>query len=104
MNKTPPPGWKLVDSDVDGFGCDSSDGLRLIASWGMGWEHVSVSHRDRCPTWNEMESVARHFWPDQTAVQYHVAKDKHINVHNNCLHWWRPTIGDIPTPPTWMIA
>ena len=26
----------------------------VIASDGAGWEHVSVSRRDRCPTWDEM--------------------------------------------------
>jgi hypothetical protein len=26
----------------------------VIASDGMGWDHVSVSLKDRCPTWEEM--------------------------------------------------
>ncbi len=26
----------------------------VIASDGAGWEHVSVSLKGRCPTWNEM--------------------------------------------------
>jgi hypothetical protein len=28
--------------------------LRVIASDGEGWEHVSVSLANRCPTWDEM--------------------------------------------------
>ncbi|MCX8016968.1 MAG: hypothetical protein N2690_03550, partial [Rhodocyclaceae bacterium] len=28
--------------------------LRVIASHEDGWEHVSVSRPDRCPTWEEM--------------------------------------------------
>ena len=28
--------------------------IAFIASWAGGWEHVSVSLRNRCPTWDEM--------------------------------------------------
>lgn len=28
--------------------------LRVIASDGQGWEHVSVSLPNRCPNWREM--------------------------------------------------
>ena len=31
--------------------------LAVIASDGDGWDHVSVSHRARCPKWDEMEYV-----------------------------------------------
>jgi hypothetical protein len=31
----------------------------IVFSNGEGWEHVSVSVRDRCPTWDEMEDVKR---------------------------------------------
>ncbi len=28
--------------------------VAIVASWGGGWEHVSVSLPRRCPTWDEM--------------------------------------------------
>ena len=28
--------------------------LRVLFSDGLGWDHVSVSLADRCPTWAEM--------------------------------------------------
>jgi hypothetical protein len=31
--------------------------LRVIASDGMGWEHVSVSLPHRCPHWREMRFI-----------------------------------------------
>ena len=108
MNKTPPHGYVKIAGggpDDDGFAADSRSGkMRVVASWGEGWEHVSVSHRERCPTWEEMEAIARHFWPDQTAMQLHVPASDHINAHPYCLHWWRPIGGEIPRPPGWMVG
>jgi len=46
-----------------------------------------------------MEQIARHFWPDQAAMQLHVPASDHINTHNFCLHWWRSTEAEIPMPP-----
>lgn len=75
-------------------------GLRVICSDGGGWEHVSVSRRDRCPTWVEMHTVKLIFWDDEDVVmQLHPAKSDYVNEHPFCLHMWRPTIAAIPTPP-----
>jgi hypothetical protein len=74
--------------------------LVIVASSDGGWDHVSVSRRNRCPNWQEMEHVARLFFrDDETAVQFHVPASDHINVHPNCLHWWRPTEQTQPLPP-----
>jgi hypothetical protein len=65
--------------------------LNVIASCGGGWDHVSVSRPDRCPTWGEMDWVKRQFFhDDETAVQYHVHTGQKINNHPYCLHLWRP--------------
>lgn len=42
--------------------------VTVIASDGLGWEHVSVSRRDRCPTWGEMCQVKDLFWGSQDCV------------------------------------
>lgn len=74
--------------------------LRVIASIGMGWDHVSVSVEDRIPTWEEMDFVKRKFFrEDEWAVQYHPAPSAHINCHPFCLHLWRPHKHTLPTPP-----
>ena len=86
---------------------ESADGapLRVIASDGGGWDHVSVSRVDRIPTWGEMEQVKRAFFRDnETAVEYHVPPSDHINRHEFCLHLWRPQHGAIPRPPSNMVA
>jgi hypothetical protein len=77
-----------------------TDILRVIASSGEGWDHVSVSMKNRIPNWTEMEYIARIFFKEnEVAVQYHVPKKEHINIMENCLHWWRPWHLAIPMPP-----
>jgi hypothetical protein len=80
---------------------------RIIASWGMGWEHVSVSlpGQNRCPTWNEMCNVKNLFWNDnETVIQYHPAKQDYVNCHPFVLHLWKPIGIELPKPPTIMIG
>ena len=65
--------------------------LRVIASDGAGWEHVSVSLPNRCPTWDEMCKVKALFWDDDDCVvQFHPPKTDYVNLHPYCLHLWRP--------------
>ena len=79
--------------------------LRVIAASGGGWDHVSVSLPDRCPTWNEMDFIKRLlFHPHEVCVQYHVAVDDHINLHPYTLHIWRKHgRAKIPLPPKTMV-
>jgi hypothetical protein len=75
--------------------------MRVVASADMGWDHVSVSRRNRCPNWTEMEFVKRSFFrDDEYAMQLHIPPSEHINFHSNCLHIWRPHDMPIPLPPS----
>ena len=79
--------------------------LRVIASSGQCWDHISVSRVDRCPTWQEMEFAKRIFFADdEVCMQLHVRPKDHINCHPNCLHIWRPTDQPLPQPPPWMVG
>lgn len=65
--------------------------LWAICSAGGGWDHVSVSTKGRCPTWDEMSFVKKlFFYPEETVIQLHVPEAQHINCHPHCLHLWRP--------------
>jgi hypothetical protein len=76
----------------------------VVASHGLGWDHVSVSFHDRCPTWEEMEWVKRKFFrDDETAMQLHVAVSDHISIHPHTLHLWRSQTEPIPLPPSIMV-
>lgn len=79
--------------------------LMVIGSNGLGWEHVSVSLRNRCPNWREMSYVKDLFWEAwETVMQLHVAKVDHINMHPYCLHLWRPVNEAIPIPPSILVG
>lgn len=77
----------------------------VVASSGEGWDHVSVSRKNRVPNWIEMEFIKRRFFlPHEVALQFHVAEADHINNHVNCLHLWRPLDFEIQLPPAWMVG
>ena len=92
----PAYGW----GDAEG-GYFVMNNLRIIASNGEGWDHVSVSLPDRCPTWIEMSKVKEAFFSDdECVIQYHPPKANYVNNHEFTLHLWRPQQMDIPMPPT----
>ena len=79
--------------------------LRIIASDGEGWEHVSISLSDRVPRWNEMCKVKDLFWDEEDcAIQFHPPKSMYVNCHPNCLHLWRPIGIDLPVPPSFLVG
>lgn len=83
----------------------SKQNLTVIASDGGEWEHVSVSMKDRMPTWDDMNYVKGLFWePSEAVMQLHVPEARHINNHPYCLHLWRPAAGGIPLPPQFMVG
>lgn len=78
--------------------------MRIIASNGDGWDHVSVSLPDRCPTWGEMSKIKRLFFADDECVmQLHPPESNYVNQHEFCLHLWKPHAGTIPVPPMYMV-
>ena len=100
-------GWE-GDETCGAFEVRSERGgnvMHVVASSGEGWDHLSVSLEKRCPSWYEMEQVRRLFFkPDEVAMQLHVPAKRHINLHPNCLHIWRPHNREIPLPPDWMVG
>lgn len=79
--------------------------LKIIASSGEGWDHVSISRKNRCPNWPEMEFIKRLFFkPTETAMQLHVPISDHISIHPNCLHLWWPLDHEIIMPPSIMVG
>ncbi len=83
-------------------------GFFVVASNGGGWEHISVTlsskRAHRCPTWEEMCAIKKIFFEDEeVVVQYHPKKSEYVNNHEYCLHLWRPTTAEMPTPPVIMV-
>lgn len=89
--------------------------IKIIASSGYGWDHVSVSLNDSLlpPNWTEMEFIRRMFFkPDEPVMQFHAPVADYVDGlngsgHPGCLHLWRPydaRVGEIPTPPKFMVG
>ena len=78
--------------------------LKIICSDGKdekaeNFEHVSVSLRNRTPTWAEMVWVKNQFWlPEEACFQLHPAVKDYVNHHPYCLHIWRHRILPPPMP------
>lgn len=78
--------------------------LAVIFSNGGGWDHVSVSHRNKTPSWEEMCMVKDIFFDEEECViQYHPPKSQYVNNHPYCLHLWRPQNKEVLMPPKVMI-
>jgi hypothetical protein len=74
--------------------------LAVVASNDEGWDHVSVSRKNRVPNWYEMSQIHRLFFrDDEVAMQLHVPVGQHINAHPHVLHLWRSHTQAISLPP-----
>lgn len=53
--------------------------------------HLSISCKNRYPTWREIKDARYHFMPrDQDAYMILPKAKDYINVHPNCFHIWMP--------------
>lgn len=78
--------------------------IRVVFSFGAGWDHVSASYSTRLLTWDEMNFLKDVFFhEDETVVQFHPPKKDYINNHPNVLHLWKPQDYDIALPPKFMV-
>lgn len=82
--------------------------IQVIASDGMGWQHVSVSFgatSKSTPSWELMCRVKDLFWEDtDCVVQFHPPKSEYVNNHVACLHLWRSLDAPQPIPPSIMVG
>lgn len=63
------------------------------------WKHVSVSHRDRYPTWDEIIEVKELFLGKEcSAMQLIPPRSKWLNLMENCFHLWHRLDGDTYPP------
>ena len=64
------------------------------------WEHVSVSSKERCLTWEEMCEVNDLcFDEEEVTMQLHPKKSEYVNIDPYTLHIWKSKKTPIPTPP-----
>ena len=89
-----PPGWRKIVDSLDGAKYRGPKGLSVIITAAVeqyknSWLHVSVAHRDRLPSYDELKQVKAIFMGrDKYAIQVFPPDSKHINIHPYCLHLW----------------
>jgi len=86
-----PPAWKCVEIREDGAAYRRKGGLSAIISCdveldGKEWVHLSVSHRNRLPSWNELHDGKEIFLGDTYAYLIFPPKKFYINIHPYALH------------------
>lgn len=99
-----------AEAENDGMGgkyYDKYSGkyLNFIFSYQLGWEHLSVSMPHKTPSWEQMCQMKNIFWgEDEVCVEYHPRKEDYVNNHEHCLHIWKPTETELPTPPSILVG
>ena len=99
-------GWTIKQQSIDGlFIVDYKKRRTIIASWGGGWDHVSINDERFTPTWEEMCELKDIFFKEEeTCVEYHPAKSEYVNNLKHCLHIWRPIKETLPTPDSILVG
>ncbi len=65
-----------------------------IASIDDGSAHVSFSHSNRYPTWDEILEIRAWAFPEEMEVVMVLArKSEYVNIHPNCFHLWESACG-----------
>jgi hypothetical protein len=102
--------WGSTPADgFNGFFSLLINGLKIkvIASDGEGWRHVSVSidNSEMTPSWSVMCQVKDLFWePEDWVVQFHPAQSQYVNNHPGVLHLWQCTKEKFPQPDRLMVG
>lgn len=69
---------------------------------GKRWIHVSVSHRARLPSWEELVLVRDQLLGQEARCLHLVSKaSQHVNIHPYCMHLWYCVDGDGLPDFTW---
>lgn len=81
--------------------------MTFVASWGGGWDHVSVAplKKNIVPSWEMMCKVKDVFFePGEAVIQIHPPKSEYVNNMPNCLHLWRANDREMALPPSFMVG
>lgn len=69
------------------------------------WEHLSVSFKNKIPSWECMQEMKELcFEDDEECFQIHPKADNYINNDEYTLHIWRPKEGMKQIPPSILVG
>lgn len=86
-----PASWTFVDRGLDGCTLTNAWGLSIIATVsterdGREWVHLSLAHRRRLPTWDELVAARNLILGDVETYQVLPAENAYVRDHPTCLH------------------
>jgi hypothetical protein len=62
-----------------------------------GLWHLSISHEERLPAWEEIKWVRYQFCPkDIMMAMILPPEDQYVNLHENCFHLWQLKVEEMP--------
>lgn len=63
----------------------------VVLSRDAGLWHISISRKDRLPSYDELKTIRYQFLPEvEYMVQVFPPKENFVNMHQFCLHLWEP--------------
>jgi hypothetical protein len=66
-------------------------GCNVYVSRDAGLLHLSISRKDRLPSYDEVKSARYQFMSEaKYVVQIFPPEEDFVNVHEFCLHLWEP--------------
>lgn len=93
-----PPGFTEIlrrgAPEVNGIAWFTTDtGLKVVRSVDTTEHgtllHLSISHPERYPTWEELKACKAYFFGDaKDAVMVFPREALWVNIHANCFHLW----------------
>jgi hypothetical protein len=67
----------------------TDSGCRIFVGVENGRWHLSISHPERYPTWDEIKTARYQLVPnDVTMAMLLPPKERYVNIHPNCFHLW----------------
>lgn len=101
-----PPGWtKVMESfkeAYDAIWVHQKSGRKVVLSIcpefydSNTWVHVSISRRGKEPSYQDLVYLKRHWLGDNLkAIMVLPEKERHVNIHPNCLHLYCCLDGDV---------
>lgn len=100
-------GLDFAEDGIMGYMSIERMDISFVASWGGGWDHVSVSplKKKLTPSWEIMCKVKDVFFmPEEAVIQIHPPKSEYVNNMPNCLHLWRANDREMVLPPSFMVG
>jgi hypothetical protein len=77
---------------------ETSTGCRIIVNKEGGLWHLSISHPERNPTWEEIRDSRYELLPDGAHMAMILPpKSQYVNIHRFCFHLFELAVEENPT-------